>query len=124
MFDPFRGLTIPGNATVGIARSRSPTAINFCPFGTLLRVRYAAVSKPESLQTSLAPPLGDMNKEEFRRFGHELIDWIADYFDKIEELPVLASIEPGDLKSPDLWKRAASARNILLEFVGLAALIV
>jgi len=57
------------------------------------------VSKPESLQTNLAPPLGDMNKEEFRRFGHELIDWIADYFDKIEELPVLASIEPGDLKS-------------------------
>ncbi len=40
-----------------------------------------------------------MNKEEFRRFGHELIDWIADYFDKIEELPVLASIEPGDLKA-------------------------
>jgi aromatic-L-amino-acid decarboxylase len=40
-----------------------------------------------------------MNKEEFRRFGHELIDWIAEYFDKIEELPVLASIEPGDLKA-------------------------
>jgi aromatic-L-amino-acid decarboxylase len=40
-----------------------------------------------------------MTKEEFRRFGHELIDWIADYFDKIEELPVLASIEPGDLKA-------------------------
>ncbi len=39
-----------------------------------------------------------MRKEEFRRFGHELIDWIADYFDRIEELPVLASIEPGDLK--------------------------
>ncbi|HJX89227.1 MAG TPA: pyridoxal-dependent decarboxylase [Pyrinomonadaceae bacterium] len=57
------------------------------------------MSKPESFQTSLAPPLGDMNKEEFRRFGHELIDWIAEYFDKIEELPVLASIEPGDLKA-------------------------
>ena len=40
-----------------------------------------------------------MSKEEFRRFGHELIDWIADYFDRIEDLPVLASIEPGDLKA-------------------------
>ena len=40
-----------------------------------------------------------MTKEEFRRFGHELIDWIAAYFDKIEELPVLASIEPGELKA-------------------------
>ncbi|MDQ5843701.1 MAG: pyridoxal-dependent decarboxylase [Acidobacteriota bacterium] len=46
-----------------------------------------------------APALGDMNKDEFRRFGHELIDWIAEYFDKIEDLPVLAQIEPGDLKA-------------------------
>ena len=51
-------------------------------------VRYAAVSK-----------LGDMNGAEFRRFGHELIDWIADYFDNIDDLPVLAAIEPGDLKA-------------------------
>src|SRR5690242_21053171 len=40
-----------------------------------------------------------MSKEDFRRFGHELIDWIADYFEKIEDLPVLAAIEPGDLKA-------------------------
>lgn len=40
-----------------------------------------------------------MNKEDFRRFGHELIDWIADYFENIEERPVLAAIEPGDLKA-------------------------
>src|SRR5688572_2915907 len=40
-----------------------------------------------------------MNKEDFRRFGHELIDWIADYFDRIDDLPVLAAIEPGDLKA-------------------------
>ena len=57
------------------------------------------MSKPESTKTTLAPPSGDMNSEEFRRFGHELIDWIADYFDRIEELPVLASIQPGDLKN-------------------------
>ena len=46
-----------------------------------------------------AAQLGDMSTEEFRRYGHELIDWIADYFDHIEELPVLAQIEPGDLKN-------------------------
>jgi aromatic-L-amino-acid decarboxylase len=40
-----------------------------------------------------------MNKEDFRRFGHELIDWIADYFDGIDDLPVLAAIEPGHLKA-------------------------
>jgi aromatic-L-amino-acid/L-tryptophan decarboxylase len=40
-----------------------------------------------------------MSKEDFRRIGHELIDWIADYFNNIENLPVLAAIEPGDLKA-------------------------
>ena len=39
-----------------------------------------------------------MQAEEFRRHGHELIDWIADYFERIEELPVLAQVQPGDLK--------------------------
>ena len=40
-----------------------------------------------------------MSAEEFRRFGHEIVDWIANYFEKIEDLPVLAQIEPGDLKA-------------------------
>lgn len=50
-------------------------------------------------QTSQAPLAGDMPTEEFRRYGHEIVDWIADYFERIEELPVLAQIEPGDLKA-------------------------
>src|SRR5712671_4570632 len=45
------------------------------------------------------PPTGDMSAAEFRRFGHEIVDWIANYFEHIEELPVLAQIEPGDLKA-------------------------
>ena len=52
-------------------------------------------NKPEEM----APPLGDMPAEEFRRYGHELIDWIADYFEHIDDLPVLAQVEPGELKS-------------------------
>ena len=40
-----------------------------------------------------------MDKEDFRRFGHEFVDWIADYFERVEDLPVLAAIEPGDLKA-------------------------
>ena len=33
-----------------------------------------------------------MNVEDFRRYGHELIDWIADYREKVQagEFPVLA----------------------------------
>ena len=44
-------------------------------------------------------PTGDMPAEEFRRYGHQIIDWIADYFEHIEELPVLAQTQPGDLKA-------------------------
>jgi aromatic-L-amino-acid decarboxylase len=40
-----------------------------------------------------------MSKEEFRRFGHELIDWVADYLEQVEDLPVLSRIEPGDLRA-------------------------
>src|SRR6476469_5356101 len=50
-------------------------------------------------QPKLAPALGDMSKEDFRRFGHELVDWVAEYLEHVEDLPVLAQIEPGDLKS-------------------------
>ena len=54
-------------------------------------------SKPA--KTGFAPALGDMNKEDFRRFGHEFVDWIADYFERVEDLPVLAPMEPGALKA-------------------------
>lgn len=46
-----------------------------------------------------APETGDMSAADFRRFRHELIDWISDYIERIEDLPVLAQIEPGDLKA-------------------------
>ena len=55
--------------------------------------------QPRSESASRAPASGDMGREEFRRFGHELIDWISDYFERIEDLPVLSQIEPGDLKA-------------------------
>lgn len=55
-----------------------------------------AESEPEA---QIESTLGDMSAEEFRRFGHEIVDWIANYFEHIEDLPVLAQIEPGDLKS-------------------------
>lgn len=46
-----------------------------------------------------APPSGDMSAEDFRRYGREVVDWIADYFQHIEERPVLAQVEPGELKA-------------------------
>ncbi len=43
------------------------------------------------------PATGDMPAEEFRRYGHQLVDWIADFLDGIEDHPVLPDIQPGDL---------------------------
>ena len=39
-----------------------------------------------------------MTPEAFRRAGHELIDWIADYRQQVENLPVRAQVTPGDVR--------------------------
>lgn len=57
------------------------------------------MSKPLISDTEKDSSLGDMSAADFRRFGHEVVDWIANYFEHIEEYPVLAQIEPGDLKA-------------------------
>ena len=53
-----------------------------------------------------------MTPEEFRRRGHELIDWIADYVEGLEKRPVTPSVAPGDVRrqlpphapaSPETW---------------------
>jgi aromatic-L-amino-acid/L-tryptophan decarboxylase len=40
-----------------------------------------------------------MSPEEFRRVGHRLIDWIADYRARVADLPVMAQTAPGEVKS-------------------------
>jgi aromatic-L-amino-acid decarboxylase len=49
-------------------------------------------------EQTFAPDTGDMSAGDFRRAGHEIIDWIADYFQNIEQLPVLSKVEPNWLK--------------------------
>ena len=38
-----------------------------------------------------------MSPEEFRRYGHQVVDWIADYLRDAREYPVLPNVQPGDL---------------------------
>ncbi len=40
---------------------------------------------------------GDLDPEEFRRAGREVVDWIADYLAGIREYPVLARTAPGEI---------------------------
>ena len=39
-----------------------------------------------------------MSPEEFRRQGHAAIDWIADYWASLDDLPVRAQVAPGDVR--------------------------
>src|SRR5215469_16107770 len=41
---------------------------------------------------------GDMDPETFRLYGHQVVDWIADYLGHVGEYPVLARTAPGDIR--------------------------
>jgi len=40
-----------------------------------------------------------VESKDFRRLGHELVDWIADYRDRLDELPVMSRVDPGDVRA-------------------------
>ncbi|HLI68765.1 MAG TPA: aminotransferase class V-fold PLP-dependent enzyme [Ktedonobacteraceae bacterium] len=40
-----------------------------------------------------------MTPEEFRKVGHQLIDWIADYRANIADFPVMSPVEPGAVRA-------------------------
>ncbi len=40
-----------------------------------------------------------MTNDDFRRFGHEFVDWMADYLGNVEKYPVRSPRKPGEVKS-------------------------
>lgn len=40
-----------------------------------------------------------MNPEEFRKLGHRLIDWVADYRTRSPSLPITTQVKPGAIKA-------------------------
>jgi aromatic-L-amino-acid decarboxylase len=38
-----------------------------------------------------------VDSHEFRRHGHSLVEWIADYLEHSDRYPVLSRVAPGDL---------------------------
>src|SRR5512143_2697211 len=45
------------------------------------------------------PHLGDMPAADFRKYGKQLIDWIADYLEHDDCYPVLSQVKPGEIKA-------------------------
>jgi aromatic-L-amino-acid/L-tryptophan decarboxylase len=50
-----------------------------------------------------------MNPEEFRKQGHAVVDWIADYYKRVESFPVLSQVAPGEIR--ESLPREAPARG-------------
>ena len=46
-----------------------------------------------------APHGHHMSPEDFRRWGHAVVDWIADYQRRVASLPVLARVQPGEIRA-------------------------
>ena len=67
----------------------------------------------------------DMPIEEFRKNGHQLVDWIADYLSNIEKYPPLSLVNPGDIskqiqvtppqKGEEIEKVLSDVDKILME---------
>lgn len=45
-----------------------------------------------------------MTPDEFREYGRQVVDWIAGYLERIDEFPVQAQVQPGDVRR-DLAQR-------------------
>jgi aromatic-L-amino-acid/L-tryptophan decarboxylase len=60
-----------------------------------------------------------MSPEDFRKNGHAVVDWIADYYTKIETFPVLSRVAPGEIRSalPPKAPEKGEAFNVMLEDV-------
>lgn len=55
--------------------------------------------KPMGDDAGPAPDTGDMPAEEFRRYGHMLVERIARYLEDVERSPVLSRARPGDIRA-------------------------
>jgi aromatic-L-amino-acid decarboxylase len=58
-----------------------------------------------------------MKPDEFRKHAHELVDWMADYMENVEDYPVKSLIQPGEIfnKIPDLPPSHPESFNALMK---------
>jgi aromatic-L-amino-acid decarboxylase len=62
------------------------------------RTADAPLTRDSPLPATVQPvPAPHWTPDEFRRQGHAAIDWIADYQERVADLPVRSSVQPGDI---------------------------
>ena len=64
-------------------------------------------------------PGQDLTPEEFRRVGHQVVDWIAQYRETIEQRPVRVEVKPGSVRAqlPDRLPERGEPFDALLDDV-------
>src|SRR5215831_12109463 len=63
--------------------------------------RYLGGICPPIRERSLLMPDREafhMTPNQFRQYGKQVIDWIADYYERVESLPVLSQVSPGEVR--------------------------
>ena len=86
--------TISFEGTPGTKTPAPPRASNRDPLSA-----HQVASQPELAAPAPRRQTPCVGPEEFRRAGHELVDWVADYRLRVEDLPVRAQVAPGDVLS-------------------------
>ena len=58
-----------------------------------------------------------MTTGDFRKQGHAVIDWIADYYDHIEDYPVFPKVQPGEIRAslPNAAPKTGRAYDDIME---------
>jgi aromatic-L-amino-acid decarboxylase len=63
-----------------------------------LRLRQQVVLCSSEYRRERQVIQGDsMDSAEFRKYAHELVDWMADYFDNVTDYPVKSQVKPGEI---------------------------
>jgi aromatic-L-amino-acid decarboxylase len=63
-----------------------------------------------------------MNNQAFRSYAHEFVDWMADYLEQVEKLPVKAQVEPGQIYRQIPGKapvKGESMAEIFIDFMNI-----
>ena len=47
----------------------------------------------------LAGVTDHMTPDEFRKYGHQAVEWIAAYYERLESFPVLSTVKPGEIRA-------------------------
>jgi len=63
-----------------------------------------------------SPPSYHMSPDEFRWHGHEVIEWLARYMETVDDRPITATVQPGEIRAmlPDVVPEQPEPFDVIL----------